>query len=372
MPHAFGGFDLWRLANAVDWVEPYDIGAARAIFGSFMGDRPILSTIGEADETVARRRLWRLLLEGDRGCIIWWSEDCIQWDSPEWPLTPKGRALAAAVRALRTPLADLWLRAKPEWDPIAIHYSQPSIQVNWLLESTVDGRTWPRRFSSYEAQHNRQAALRVRWLSALRAAGWSPKFVAAPEIEAGELRRGRWRALVMPGSWAMSDREVAAVREFAAAGGLLVYNGEAGAWDESGRLRETPVLEPQPEDGPTDLAARLASLGPPPVRVTADVPVAVFRRRLGDVRLVALAPESAVTMGEDLKVIERKPVGVAEIEVVFERPVWAADLRTGRRHPRADRLRVRLDPAEPPVFAVSDSPLPEAADLVAALLAVPR
>ena len=28
-----------------------------------------------------RRRLWHLLLEGDRGCIVWWSEDCIDWKS---------------------------------------------------------------------------------------------------------------------------------------------------------------------------------------------------------------------------------------------------------------------------------------------------
>ncbi|MCX7818741.1 MAG: beta-galactosidase [Kiritimatiellae bacterium] len=367
MPHAFGGFDLERLARAVDWAEPYDIGAARAIFGSFMEDRPLLSTIGEADEATARRRLWRLLLEGDRGCILWWSEDCLQWDAPDLPLTPKGRALAAAVRPLRGPLTELWLRATPEWDPIAIHYSQPSIQVNWLLESTVDGRTWPRRFSSYEAQHNRQAALRVRWLSALRAAGWSPRFLASSQIEAGELLRGRWRALVMPGSWAMSDRELAALREFTAAGGRLIYDGEPAAWDERGRLRETAAMPPQSSDPPPDPVAHLADLAPP-LRVEGGGPVAVFRRRLDAVRLVGLSPETGATMGEDLTITERAAADATEVEVVFAQPLHAADLRTGRRFGRVDRLRLRLDPAEPPLLAVSDAPLPEASDLVGALL----
>ena len=36
MPDAFGGYDLWRLSQALDWVEPYDTGNAREIFGSFM------------------------------------------------------------------------------------------------------------------------------------------------------------------------------------------------------------------------------------------------------------------------------------------------------------------------------------------------
>jgi len=369
MPHAFGGFDLWRLARAVDWVEPYDIGGARAIFGSFMGNRPVLSTIGEADETLAKRRLWRLLLEGDRGCIIWWSEDCIQWTDPEWPLTPKGRAIAAAVRGLRGPLTELWLRAEPEWDPVAIHYSQPSIQVDWLLESTVDGRTWPRRFSSYEATHNRQAALRVQWLSALRAAGWSPRFLAAPEIEAGALRDGPWLALLMPGSWAMSEREVRAVREFARAGGMLIYNGEPAAWDERGRLREEPIFEPQPDDGPSDYLERLSRRVPRSVWIESTAPVALFRRRLGDVRLIGITLETGATMGEDLRIADRPVQSPAEVELRFAQTVWAVDLRSGQRHPRADRIRLRLDPTEPPMLAVSAAPFPPAGNVVEDLLA---
>ena len=66
MPNAFGGYDLWRLANALDWVEAYDIGNAREIFGSFMPSKPILTTVFESDTLHAERRLWHLLLEGDR------------------------------------------------------------------------------------------------------------------------------------------------------------------------------------------------------------------------------------------------------------------------------------------------------------------
>ena len=31
MPHAFGGYDLWKLSQSVDWMEPYDTGNAREI-----------------------------------------------------------------------------------------------------------------------------------------------------------------------------------------------------------------------------------------------------------------------------------------------------------------------------------------------------
>ena len=98
MPAAFGGYDLWRLSRALDWVEPYDIADAREIFGSFMPGKPVLTTVFENDTDHARRRLWHLLLEGDRACIVWWSEDCIDWKSADYSLTAKGRALAPALR----------------------------------------------------------------------------------------------------------------------------------------------------------------------------------------------------------------------------------------------------------------------------------
>jgi hypothetical protein len=92
MPHAFGGYDLWRMSQVLDWVEPYDMCNSREIFGSFMPGKPILATVFEKDTNAAMRRLWHLLLEGDKGGIIWWSEDVIDYTKPELPLTAKGKA----------------------------------------------------------------------------------------------------------------------------------------------------------------------------------------------------------------------------------------------------------------------------------------
>ena len=187
MPNTFGGYDLWRLSQVLDWVEPYDIGSAREIFASFMPGKPIITTVFESDTAHARRRLWHLLLEGDRGCIIWWSEDCLDWASADYELTPKAKALAPALREMASPLARLFLRAQPERDPILLHYSQPSIQADWLLESTVDGSTWLRRFSSFEGDHNQMAKARDGWLKLFQDLGYSPRFVSSEQIEAGQL-----------------------------------------------------------------------------------------------------------------------------------------------------------------------------------------
>jgi hypothetical protein len=49
MPHAFGGYDLWRLGQVLDWVEPMTSVVAREIFGSFMDDKLIMTTVFESD-----------------------------------------------------------------------------------------------------------------------------------------------------------------------------------------------------------------------------------------------------------------------------------------------------------------------------------
>src|SRR5260370_41284010 len=119
------------------------------------------------------------------------------------------------MKEMTSPLAQLFLRAERERDLIFIHYSQPSIQVDWLLESTVDGSTWLRRFSSFEAEHNRLAKVRNGWLKAFQDLGYNPSFISAAEIERGDLSRPSRGVLVLPGSRAISAREAEDIRRSA-------------------------------------------------------------------------------------------------------------------------------------------------------------
>ena len=229
MPHAFGGYDLWRLSQVLDWIEPYDIGCSREIFGSFMPGKPIVTTVFEKDTNSARRRLWHLLLEGDRGCIIWWSEDCVDYKSPDYALTSKGKALAPVLKELTGPLAQLFMRAQRQYDPILLHYSQPSIQADWLIESTVDGSSWFRRFSSYEASHNRMAKVRNSWLKAFQDLGYTPRFVSSAQVASGgEL--DKCHVLVLPTSIALSDAEISQIQKFQTSIATPARSGHLRGW----------------------------------------------------------------------------------------------------------------------------------------------
>ena len=393
MPHAFGGYDLWRLSQVVDWVEPYDICNSREILGSFMPGKPILATVFEKDTNAAMRRLWHLLLEGDKGSIIWWSEDVFDYSNADLPLTEKGKALAPVFRSLTTPLARLFMLADREFDPLIIHYSQPSIQVAWLMESTVDGSTWLRRFSSYEADHNRHAVVRNAWLKALQDIGFSPNFIAGEELAKG--MPTTTRLLVLPQSWAMGQSERDAARAFAKRENrVVIADGPHGLFDEHGTLRtkfEWPTSE-SPEktrftfgtnpggdafeevstslrdypvnrlkadfDGAPLEAMRqlLAQRGVrPPVSVHAEARVRVHRFKVGkSARLIAFERNVEYKMREELAQVggnehlEKPTTFTAKLL----QPGFIVNLRTGEKIGEASEITVRLDPWQPELFAL--------------------
>ncbi|MCY3023494.1 MAG: beta-galactosidase [Planctomycetota bacterium] len=77
-PSAFGGWDWARLARALDVVECYDIGCARALWRDLAPGKPALAAIplagepGNAASAEACRTIWSLALDGGpRGVLLW-------------------------------------------------------------------------------------------------------------------------------------------------------------------------------------------------------------------------------------------------------------------------------------------------------------
>jgi hypothetical protein len=353
MPNAWGGYDLWKLSQALDWVEPYDITAARAVFGSFMRGKPMFATYGESDPVAVSRRMWHLLLEGDCGAILWWSEDLLDGSGDSLRLSAKGKALAPVVREMQTPLARLLLRAERLYDPVAVHYSQASIQLAWLFGSFEDGATWQRRFSSYEATHNRHAALRFELWQRLREAGWSPQFVSYEEIERNALSERGFTACLLPDSYALSDREAQRLQRFAQTpGNRLLYTGEPGVFLANGTPRPQPLF---PHNTQT-VAQLVAELPPPAVRIaTPGTGVCVYRYALGKERVFALEQRQQGQSGEDVtQSVTPKQPGTA-VRVTFAygdaRPLF--DLRTGQTLGEAGQAQVDVPFERPALLGFS-------------------
>jgi hypothetical protein len=237
MPSAWGGYDLWRLSQVVDWVEPYDLNSSRAMFGSFLpATAQVFNTYSGGDMRIVRRTAWLRLLDGDAGAIVWDDSDSrtIQKTAPGMPITQRGkdfRELFTQIKPAAAKLAGL----RRTGDGIAIHYSQASIRAHWMFDSREDGDKWLQRLSPYEREHSRLVMARESAVKVVEDLGLTPDFVSYEQIEKGELTSKGYKVLILTQSVALSAAECRNIEAFARAGGVVIADNMAATMDKHGR-----------------------------------------------------------------------------------------------------------------------------------------
>lgn len=355
MASPWGGYDLWRISQAVDWIEPYDLANSRLIFRSFLPARaPVLATFFGKNIASLQLQAWRLLLEGDRGAIVWDDDDSrvIQKSAPGMPLTERGRGLRTLFEEVRR-VAPTWFSLQPANDRIAIHYSQASIRAHWMFDSREDGNTWLKRLASYEEKHSRLAQERNRFVNVVQDLGFQPDFVSYAQIENGGLIRQGYRALLLPQSVAMSAAECRNIEAFVRAGGLVIADNPVATMDEHcrrlpkggldslfgpGKTGQGTAVQGAPDRRLFEQLFQRAGIVPP-LKVTGAHPVAVYRYTQGPVEYVALirnqAPSSPLAPGPE------------RIEITFPKEVKATDLLRNVGLGSHRTLSLDLEPSRP-------------------------
>ncbi len=132
----WGGYDYTRLAHAVDVMEIYDTYENLAILRS-LNPAVIPLTTAFNSRPKQLHAIWREWLRGCRGLVLW--DDKSRIVQPDGTLGPDGQGYAPVFAALRGPLGQAVLDAKPVFDPIAILYSPASFRVAWMQEQRPHG-----------------------------------------------------------------------------------------------------------------------------------------------------------------------------------------------------------------------------------------
>jgi hypothetical protein len=239
-PCAYGGGDYRKLTKAVQWMEAYDIGASNEILRSFWDQtHPRVQTFFSSKD--AKRDawfLWYYLCHGSRG-VICWPEGWLQDGKAVDYIT----ANAATFKELQGPVSRKIVDGVFLHDPIAIYYSQPSIQATWAMDAVVHQKTWPRRSSSMENAISTASLTRIGWLKSLEDVGLQAKFIHQDHLLAGALQKEGCKVLLLNRALCLSDAEVAAIRAFAAAGGAVIADHLCGIYDEHGKARPKGALD---------------------------------------------------------------------------------------------------------------------------------
>jgi hypothetical protein len=263
------------------------------------------------------------------------------------------------------------------------------------MESTEDGSSWLRRFSSYESSHNRHARVREGWVKAIEDAGFTPQFIHGSQLAA--LPKGA--TVVIPDAWALSSAEQKALA--ALPPGSVTGSGCAGVFDEHGKLRTTGALamvsdqeksfvlgvggvvesgesataystgrlKPVPAQGFPSFVASVINRQPP-VKIDSSARVYCHRYQSGKNRLFAFERNIAWQMSEALSQAGGNEALEKPVEVTAKWPAAAHlyDLRTGKYLGHQDHVTFTIDPWQPSLFAACTEKLREG-DVVGLLAA---
>ena len=120
-------------------------------------------------------------------------------------------------------------------DGVALYYSQPSIQLGWIMDAQSHKKTWPNRTSS-DGELASASLTRRAWMNMCLDEGLQFGMVGyADLIEHGV--PPRFKVLVLTHALALSDVEARKIKEFCAGGGTVIADYLPGLWDQHGKGR---------------------------------------------------------------------------------------------------------------------------------------
>lgn len=355
----WGGYDYSELARAVDVIEIYDHDANVEIARSLNPNLVLLTTSGESGAGELHR-IWRELLKGGDGLILWDENHAVA--GPDGTLGPRGTELRPLLRAIegadgREGIGPLLLRSTRLYDPIAILYSPASFRTHWMLDWKDKGDAWARRDAAAEWDPDENRSAPLRFLDAIEHLGFQPRFISAAGLAQGALERDGDRLLILPRAIALSTKEATAVRRFVAKGGIVVADEEPGSFDEHSRKLPTPRLRDLFDAKERAFVARadvgtlgkiIAAAGLRPHFPLAASDVRTYAFGLGGGRIVAFHRDWQGTAA----------AGPETVRLSLPRPAYLFDLIRGVALGRSDHAMLKLDSVTPTIIGISGEPRP--------------
>ncbi len=228
----WGGYDYAKITKSLTEIEPYDIGSNIEIIRSLNPQMPMVTTGFEGDKW-EKHRVWYELLHNNRGLIIW--DEKFEYVGADGQPGKRGAEAGEYYNELRDGIGAQIINSQFAADPIAIHYSQPSLRTEWMLARKPEGDNWLKRSAKTERSDNNFLRLRESWCRLIEDEGLQYNFVSYDQLAEGELMKRGYRVLVLPQSSALSKAEAEAIRDFVSQGGTVIADGLPGAFDEHSR-----------------------------------------------------------------------------------------------------------------------------------------
>ncbi len=248
VPAAFGWYNYEQVVRAVDVIEVYNRGNNVEVIRSLKPSVIMFSTHrfsalpGQpltAQQRIGQRwairPIWWGVFHSHNAALIWDANETVNRfvDPSTGKLTVSADTFSDLFHELRGGIGKLIINSERKQDGIAIHYSQASIQVHWLLENLKNAREW--MLQNGGRSDSLCSAVRNSWTKLIEDLALQYNFVGRSQIESGDLNSGEYKVFIMPQSIAVSPEEAKQIRAFVRSGGTLVADYRAADLNAHGR-----------------------------------------------------------------------------------------------------------------------------------------
>ncbi|HEX6648940.1 MAG TPA: beta-galactosidase trimerization domain-containing protein, partial [Pyrinomonadaceae bacterium] len=228
--NAYDGADWSRLDRVIDDFLSYDGGNQWDMHRSFAKPNAMIGFwTGYGSHGLAvQNAIWTAAIQNVLHPNIFWMYSFL---NPDLTHSASARDMGKAFSSLRSEGAGkLLMEATRQQDGIALYYSMPSIHAASMLgyhqRSSDDDDEVPDR-----ARLN-FAGNRDGWVKTIKDLGLQFDFISSEDVETKAIANDKYKVVILPLAFAMSNEEVQRLEEFVARGGVVIADAAPGWFDQ--------------------------------------------------------------------------------------------------------------------------------------------
>src|SRR5215217_451452 len=238
--NAYNGADWSRLDRVIDDFLSYDGGNQWDMHRSFAKPNAMIGFwTGYGSHGLAvQNAIWTAAIHNVLHPNIFWMYSFL---NPDFTHSASARDMGKAFSSLRSEsVGKLLMESVRQQDGIAIYYSMPSIHAASILG-------YHQRSSDDEDEVADKARLsfsanRDGWVKTIKDLGLQFDFVSSEDVAANGIGNDKYKIVILPLAFALSDEEVQHIQEFVARGGVVIADSSPGLYDQHCAVRTTDAI----------------------------------------------------------------------------------------------------------------------------------
>ncbi|HEX5602379.1 MAG TPA: beta-galactosidase trimerization domain-containing protein, partial [Pyrinomonadaceae bacterium] len=228
--NAYNGADWSRLDRVIDDFLSYDGGNQWDMHRSFAKPNAMIGFwTGYGSHGLAvQNAIWTAAIHNVLHPNIFWMYSFL---NPDFTDSASARDMGKAFSSLRSEgVGKLLMESVRQQDGIALYYSMPSIHAASILgyhqrSSDDDDEVADKARLSFTAN-------RDGWVKTIKDLGLQFDFVSSEDVAATGIANDKYKVVILPLVFALSDQEITQLEQFVARGGVVLADAAPGWFDQ--------------------------------------------------------------------------------------------------------------------------------------------